>query len=111
MSKRMTTTIPTEMTFFARFEHDILSSKKTITIRDESERYYVPGTTVKVSTLEEGREFCNLEIVSVEPILFDELTQYHADQENMTLPVLKDVIQDIYPGITQLYVVSYKLVA
>ena len=28
----------------------------------------------------------------------------------MTLAVLKAVIQDIYPGIEQLYVVSYKLV-
>ncbi|MFA0026871.1 ASCH domain-containing protein, partial [Vibrio sp. 10N.261.49.A5] len=32
-------------------------------------------------------------------------------QENMTLDVLKDVIQDIYPGISELYVVSYELVA
>lgn len=102
---------PTTMTFFERFENDILAGKKTITIRDESERNYVPGTIVNVSTFEDGREFCQLEILSVEPILFDDLTQFHADQENMTLPVLKDVIQDIYPGIQQLYVVSYKLAA
>jgi len=97
------------MTFFERFEADILSGKKTITIRDESEKNYVPGTVVRVSTSEDGREFCQLEIQSVEPVLFDELTQVHAEQENMTLPVLKDVIQSIYPGIQQLYVISYKL--
>jgi len=103
-------TQPTTMTFFERFETDILSGKKTITIRDESENNYVPGSTVAVSTLEGGREFCQLSILSVEPILFSELSDFHAEQENMTLAVLKGVIQDIYPGIEQLYVVSYKLV-
>ena len=48
-------TQPTIMTFFERFETDILSGKKTITIRDESENNYVPGSTVTVSTLEGGR--------------------------------------------------------
>ena len=103
-------TQPTTMTFFERFETDILSGKKTITMRDKSENNYVPGSTVTVSTLEGGREFCRLTILSVKPILFTELSNFHAEQENMTLAVLKDVIQDIYPGIEQLYVVSYKLV-
>jgi len=103
-------TQPTTMTFFERFETDILSGKKTITIRDEAEKHYVPGTTVTVSTFEDGREFCQLSILAVEPILFSELSDFHAEQENMTLTVLKDVIQEIYPGIEQLYVVSYKLV-
>ncbi|MCW8332948.1 ASCH domain-containing protein [Vibrio sp. SCSIO 43135] len=101
---------PTEMTFFERFESDILSGKKTITIRDESERDYKVGSVVDVNTLEEGRWFCKLEILSVEPILFGELNDFHAQQENMTLDVLKGVIQDIYPGVEQLYVVSYRLV-
>ncbi|WP_318509508.1 N(4)-acetylcytidine aminohydrolase [Photobacterium leiognathi] len=101
---------PTEMTFFERFEADILSGKKTITIRDEAESYYVPGTQVKVSTFEDGREFCTLAIDSVEPILFSELNDFHAQQENMTLEQLKAVIQEIYPGIEKLYVVSYTLV-
>lgn len=104
-------TIPTTMTFFERFEKDILSGVKTITIRDESENNYVPGSTVKVSTLESGREFCSLRILSVTPILFSELNDFHAQQENMTLEVLKSVIQDIYPGINELYVVSYEMVS
>jgi len=79
---------PTTMTFFARFEADILSGKKVITIRDESEKDYQPGSVVDVSTLEEGR--C-------------------AEQENMTLPQLKQVINDIYPGIESLYVIHYEL--
>lgn len=101
---------PTTMTFFARFEADILSGKKVITIRDESEKDYQPGSVVDVSTLEEGRWFCRLKIQSVEPVLFSELNEFHAEQENMTLPQLKQVINDIYPGIESLYVIQYELV-
>ncbi|EGQ7963666.1 TPA: ASCH domain-containing protein [Vibrio vulnificus] len=103
-------TAPTKMTFFSRFEADILAGKKTITIRDESEKDYQPGTTVEVSTLEEGRVFCQLKILSVEPIAFSALNQFHAEQENMTLETLKEVIQEIYPGIEQLYVIQYQRV-
>ncbi|WP_039555724.1 N(4)-acetylcytidine aminohydrolase [Vibrio vulnificus] len=71
---------------------------------------YQPGTTVEVSTLEEGRVFCQLKILSVEPIAFSALNQFHAEQENMTLETLKEVIQEIYPGIEQLYVIQYQRV-
>ncbi|PMK02871.1 N(4)-acetylcytidine aminohydrolase [Vibrio sp. 10N.261.55.A7] len=101
---------PTQMSFFERFEDDILSGRKTITIRDESERNYAVGSVVDVITLEEGKWFCKLKIDSVEPLLFSQLDDFHAEQENMTLEVLKGVIQDIYPGIEQLYVISYRLV-
>ncbi|MCK6265104.1 N(4)-acetylcytidine aminohydrolase [Vibrio sp. ZSDE26] len=100
---------PTEMTFFERFEADILSGKKTITIRDESERDYRVGSVVDVKTLEAGRRFCKLKINAVDPILFSELNDFHAEQENMTLAVLKGVINEIYPGTEQLYVISYEL--
>jgi uncharacterized protein YqfB (UPF0267 family) len=103
-------TAPTEMTFFARFEADILAKKKVITIRDESEKHYQVGSIVEVSTLEEGRKFCRLLINKVEQILFSELSHYHAEQENMSLTTLKEVIQDIYPNIEQLYVIHYQLV-
>lgn len=99
----------TEMTFFERFERDILSGKKTITIRDEAEKNFQPGSVVPVSTLEQGRGFCRLRIESVVPIQFDDLTHSHAEQENMTLPELKSVIQEIYPGIQQLYVITFQL--
>lgn len=101
---------PTTMTFFARFEADILSGKKVITIRDESEKDYQPGSVVDVSTLEEARWFCRLKIKSVDPVLFSDLNEFHAEQENMTLPQLKQVINDIYPGIESLYVIHYELV-
>ncbi len=101
---------PTTMTFFSLFEADILSGKKVITIRDESEKDYQIDSVVDVSTLEEGRWFCRLKILSVEPVLFSELNDFHAEQENMTLPQLKQVIEDIYPGIEQLYVIRYQKV-
>jgi uncharacterized protein YqfB (UPF0267 family) len=41
-----------KMTFFERFEADILSGKKTITIRDESKKDYALNSIVQVSTFE-----------------------------------------------------------
>lgn len=99
-----------EMTFFERFEADILSGKKTITIRDEAEKHYVPNSIVQVSTYENSRWFCALKIKAVEVILFNNLTDFHAKQENMFLPELKALIQEIYPNIDNLYVISYELV-
>ncbi|WP_413283734.1 N(4)-acetylcytidine aminohydrolase [Vibrio sp. MA40-2] len=99
------------MTFFERFEADILSGKKVITIRDEAEKDYQPGAVVEVSTFETSRWFCDLMIKSVAPIQFDELTEFHANQENMTLPELREVIRSIYPNVNELYVISYELVA
>ena len=98
------------ITFFERFEADILSGKKTITIRDETEKDYALNSVVQVSTYEEGRWFCQLRIQSIAPIKVSELSDFHAKQENMALPELKDIIQEIYPNIENLYVISYELI-
>ena len=99
-----------KMTFFERFEADILSGKKTITIRDESEKDYLANSIVQVSTYENDRWFCALKINNVVAITFNQLTDFHAKQENMTLTELQAVIRKIYPNIENLYVISYELV-
>ncbi|MBI9108407.1 MAG: ASCH domain-containing protein [Spirochaetales bacterium] len=103
-------THPSKITFFDWLIPYVESGKKTITIRDETESHYVPGTIVEVYVLETDRKVCNIEIVSVVPITFDEISAVHAEQEHMELPKLKQVIKDIYPDIDKLYVISYKLV-
>lgn len=103
-------THPTHITFFERFEKDILAKKKTITIRDESESHYVPDSVVTVATFEDGRIFGKLKIERVTPIQFDDLSTIHAQQENMTLAQLKQVIRDIYPNIDELYVLEFSVV-
>lgn len=45
----------TKITFFERFEHDILSGTKTITLRDETESHMIVGQTLPVSTFETDR--------------------------------------------------------
>ncbi|WP_022941987.1 N(4)-acetylcytidine aminohydrolase [Psychromonas hadalis] len=100
----------TEMTFFECFEADILSGKKTITIRDESEKNFIKNSVVQVSTYETGRWFCELVIKGVEPITRGQLSEFHAKQENMSLDKLKSVIDDIYPNVKSLYVISYQRV-
>ena len=101
-------TVPTLMTFFARFEADILAGTKTITIRDSSERDYLPGSIVTLATYETGRVFAQVNILAVTAILFSALTDLHAEQENMSLDQLKQVIAEIYPGEQQLYVVAFQ---
>ena len=98
------------MTFFERFEADILSAKKTITIRDGSEKDYSPHNIVQVSTYENDRWFCALKIKDVQYITFSQLSDFHAQQENMTLSQLQAVIQKIYPNVKSLYVISFELV-
>ena len=99
-----------EITFFERFEADILSGKKTITIRDELENNFIKDSLVQVSTYETGRWFCELLIKSVQPITNDQLSEFHAIQENMTLNELKLVIDEIYPNVKSLYLITYELV-
>lgn len=98
-----------QITFYQRFEADILSGKKTITIRDASEKHYVPNSVVQVLTYEDARKFAQIEILSVEAILFNQLNNTHAQQENMSLDELKKVIQQIYPNTHKLYVISFRV--
>ncbi|MCL1095025.1 N(4)-acetylcytidine aminohydrolase [Shewanella kaireitica] len=97
------------ITFFQRFEADILAGKKTITLRDQSESHFKAGQIVHVANLETSHCYGQLEILSVAWVKFDELNQLHAEQENMTLDELKPLIRDIYPEIEQLYQINFKL--
>ncbi|MDG6881168.1 ASCH domain [Phocoenobacter uteri] len=100
-----------KITFFTRFEQDILSGKKTITIRDHSESHFKPNQILDVFTNETDRFFAKIKVKSVTPILFDELNETHAKQENMSLDQLRDVIKDIYPNDNEFFVIEYQLVS
>ena len=102
---------PTEITFFQRFEQNIVNGSKTITIRDQAESGYLPGSVVDVFTYEEHRWFARIRILSVTAIKFDDLNEEHAKQENMTLDELKTVIREIYPNETALFVLHYALLS
>ncbi|MGL4448356.1 MAG: N(4)-acetylcytidine aminohydrolase [Shewanella sp.] len=101
----------TQLTFFERFEQDILSGAKTITLRDEAESHVVAGQILPVSTFETDRWFCDIEILAVTPIRRSELSDIHATQENMTLAQLQEVIGKIYPGLEQLYLIHFRVCA
>lgn len=99
-----------DITFFSRFQDDILAGRKTITLRDASESHFKPGERLRTGRYEDNGYFCTLEVLSVTPVTLDALTQEHARQENMTLEALKQVISEIYPGLNQLYVIAFKMV-
>ncbi|ELY2648927.1 ASCH domain-containing protein [Cronobacter sakazakii] len=99
-----------DITFYTRFQQDILAGTKTITIRDESEAHFTPGQRLRTGRYEDNGYFCTLEVLSVTPVTLAQLDEEHARQENMTLAELKKVITDIYPGINELYVIAFKKV-
>ncbi|WP_447065783.1 N(4)-acetylcytidine aminohydrolase [Vibrio alginolyticus] len=101
---------PTKITFFEFLTPLITSGKKTITIRDESESHYVPNTEVEVFTLETDRKVCDINIRSVEPLHFEDINEFHAEQEAIELPKLKQLIREIYPNTDTLFVIEYELI-
>ncbi|MDH5934445.1 N(4)-acetylcytidine aminohydrolase [Vibrio atlanticus] len=99
------------MIFFTRLERQILSGKKTATIRDKSESHYYPGQVVEAFTLEDERKICRLEIVDVENVEFENLCRKHAKAENLPFVfMLKWLLRKIYPTESSLYFVSFKVV-
>ncbi len=70
----------------------------------------MPNTEVEVFTLETDRKVCNIKILSVAPLKFDDINEFHAEQEAIELPKLKELIREIYPNIDELYVIEYELI-
>ena len=98
-----------DITFYQRFEADILAGRKTITIRDKSESHFKAGDILRVGRFEDNQYFCTIEVLSVLPIMLDNLTEQHAAQENMSLSELKEVIREIYPSEERFYVIRFKI--
>jgi uncharacterized protein YqfB (UPF0267 family) len=99
---------PNDITFFQRFQEDILAGHKTITLRDASESYFKVGDVLRVGRFEDDGYFCTIRVTATSQVTMDTLTQQHAHQENMTLAELKSVIAEIYPGQQQFYVIEFE---
>ena len=99
---------PNDITFFKRFQDDILAGRKTITLRDESESHFKAGDILRVGRYEDDGYFCTIEVTGTSTVTLDALNEDHALQENMTLSELKHVITEIYPNQTQFYVIDFK---
>ncbi|MEQ0005318.1 N(4)-acetylcytidine aminohydrolase [Klebsiella sp. GG_Kp146] len=99
-----------DITFFQRFQEDILAGRKTITIRDAAESHFKPGDVLRVGRYEDNGYFCTIAVTvtATSTVTLDTLTDQHAQQENMTLGQLRQVISDIYPGENQFYVIEFK---
>ena len=98
-----------DITFYQRFEADILAERKTITIRDKSESHFKAGDILRVGRFEDNQYFCTIEVLGVSPITLDELTEQHAKQENMSLAELKEVIKAIYPSEDKFVLINFKI--
>ena len=98
-----------DITFYQRFEADILAGRKTITILDKSESHFKAGDILRVGRFEDNQYFCTIEVLSVSSITLDELTEQHAAQENMSLAELKEVIKAIYPSEDKFVLINFKI--
>ena len=98
-----------DITFYQRFETDILAGRKTITIRDKSESHFKAGDILRVGRFEDNQYFRTIEVLSVSPITLDELTEQHAKQENMGLEELKEVIRSIYLNEDKFILINFRL--
>ncbi|MGL5336828.1 MAG: N(4)-acetylcytidine aminohydrolase [Enterovibrio sp.] len=101
--------IPRKITFFEFLTPLVASGAKTITIRDKAESHYQPGSRVEVFTLETDRKVCEIDIISVEPLNFNEINEFHAQQEALELPKLKALIKEVYPNTDELFMITYRL--
>ena len=99
-----------DITFYQRFEADILAGRNTITIRDNSESHFKAGDILRVGRFEDNQYFCTIKVLSVSPIMLDNLTEQHAAQENMSLSELREVIKTIYPNENEFWVIEFDLV-
>ncbi|MCG9731839.1 N(4)-acetylcytidine aminohydrolase [Shewanella sp. Isolate13] len=100
-----------KITFFKRLERQILSGKKTVTIRGKSESHYYPGLVVEAFTHEDDRKICKLEIVGVEHVEFEKLNRKHAKAENLPFVfMLKWILRKIYPTEKNLCFISFKVI-
>lgn len=99
---------PNDITFFQRFQDDILSGRKTITIRDAAESHFKTGDILRVGRYEDDGYFCTIRVVATSTVTLDTLTELHAQQENMTLTQLREVIAEIYPEEKQFYVIEFE---
>ena len=63
---------------------------------------------MRVGRFEDNQYFCTIEVLSVSPITLDELTEQYAEQENMMLTELKEVIEEIYPKSNEFYVINFQ---
>lgn len=100
-----------DITFFRRFQDDIIRGDKTITLRDATESHFVAGQCLRVGGYEDGCYFCTIEVISVTEVRLSALNEHHARQENMPLAELKQVISDIYPGEDVLWEIAFSVVS
>ncbi|HHY1067924.1 TPA: N(4)-acetylcytidine aminohydrolase [Klebsiella michiganensis] len=99
---------PNDITFFQRFQDDILAGRKTITLRDAAESHFKAGDVLRVGRYEDDSYFCTIRVVATSTVTLDTLSELHAQQENMTLAQLREVIAEIYPEEKQFYVIEFE---
>ncbi|MGS8635659.1 N(4)-acetylcytidine aminohydrolase, partial [Salmonella enterica subsp. enterica serovar Infantis] len=77
------------------------------TISDDSESHLKEGDVLRVGRLEEDGYLFTIEVTGTSTVSLDTLNEKHEQQENLSLDELKRVIDEIYPNLTQFYVIDF----
>ena len=98
------------MTFRRSLKNHILSGNKTATIRNKEDSDYYTGQVVEVLSHEDSEKICRIQIISIEPVRYDELSRRHAKAEYLPFVfILKRIIRKIYPGENDLFFIQFKV--
>lgn len=68
-----------DITFFQRFQNDILAGRKTITIRDAAESHFKVGDVLRVGRYEDDGYFCTIAVTATSTVTLDSDPR-HADR-------------------------------
>ena len=98
------------MTFLPKLAGQIISAKKTATIRDISESHFFSCLVLDARVHGTEQYICQIEIIDIKPIQYHELNRSHAKAENLPFVfILKWLIRRIYPGEQQLFYIQFKV--
>ena len=76
---------PNDITFFQRFQDDILAGRKTITLRDAAESHFKAGDVLRVGRYEDDGYFCTIRVVATSTVTLDTLSELHAQPSHCSL--------------------------
>ncbi|WP_127560344.1 ASCH domain-containing protein [Saccharospirillum alexandrii] len=100
------------MMFSRKLKSQILSGKKTGTVRNKADSDYHSGQELDALLDEDGSKICRIRIISIEPVQYSELKRQHAKAEYLPFVfMLKWIVRRIYPGENELFFIRFKVLA
>ncbi|PXK99509.1 ASCH domain-containing protein [Klebsiella variicola] len=99
---------PMTLPFFSVFRRTSLPGAKRLLSAMRRNRILNRVTSCALGAMKMTAIFCTIAVTATSTVTLDTLTEQHAQQENMTLEQLRQVIREIYPAEDRFYVIEFK---